>query len=197
MTVSGGKSIRRSIRKLKRDLDREVNDAVERGLDGTERGAKRRLVEKDAVATTEVFNSFVQNITHEVVDSTATQRHTLKNVSPHASFLEFGTGTNFAEGAMWGFNVPTNPYAAPSFSSRLIGAIATWIRVKPGFRGARNMRPDEEDAVWIAWSIAYPTRKDPETGTPPQPFMRPAWFVGKNKTRTDAMLAVKKAVGRV
>lgn len=185
MTVRGGKSLRRSIIKLQKDINRRVNDEVSDGLDATERRAKRNLVEKDAVATTETFNSFVKTR----VATPEAERHTLTNESPHAQFVEWGTGAKF--GTSTYKRMPMNHYAAPSFSVSLVAAIARWITIKPGFRRGG---PGEAASIPIARVIAGET--DKPSGTAPQPFMRPAWFFEKPKLKANVRLAVKQALRR-
>lgn len=197
MTVKGGKSLRRRLRNLKDELHDEVVDAAEDGLDSTEKRAKRKIVENDAVGSpaAEMFHSFVQSKGPIVKDRGRGTRLTLTNTSDHAPYQEWGTGGHFGEANHWGFGQPPVPFKAPDFSFELIAAISTWIAFKPGFRRAG---PDQGKAIPIARSIAYGSQKggDPLPGTPAQPFMRPAWFFGKNQVRANATLAVKQTLRR-
>jgi len=132
-----------------------------------------------------------------VIQGGPARRHKLTNVAPYAKMQEYGTGSYFGRGGSWGYNVPVNPYEAPSFSVNLIRNIEGWIMLKPGFYGEQNYSPfGREDAIKVAYNIAEPTKDDPLTGTPPQPFMRPAWFASEEQIKTDFHLRVKRAVAR-
>ena len=169
------KSIQRELKRVRDDLLDEVDDAVERGLDATEHEAKRNLVRHDAVASGATYRGFRQRKTTVGVNGV---RRTLTNVTPHAKFVERGTGDK-------GF------YRAPSMSTSLVRAITTWIHQKPSFR--RVGGPPEEAAVWIARSISGQLPDQP-SGTAPQPFMGPAWRRGQRVVKHQARMAVKEVL---
>lgn len=193
MTVRGGKSIQRKLTKIKNNLRDNVADAAESSLDATERRAKRKVVENDAVASTDLYRGFRQTHTYVVKTRGPAERYTLTNSEPHAKLVEWGTGGHFGTGGSWGFSPPPNRYESPSFSIQLIIAIKDWIMEKPGFRKAR---PPRWAAVPIARSIARGSPSDPLPGTSAQPFMRPAWFVEKPKLKTKAVWEAKKTIRR-
>ena len=188
MKVTGLQSIERTLQDLRDNLDDEVNDAASNALASTERRAKRRIVSQDAVETTELYHSFVRR---SVSAGPKTTRHTLNNVDPKGKYVEYGTGGYFGEGSSWGFPAP-RPYKSPTFSLRLINSILGWIINKPGFR---TSGPPREAAPAIAKAIAQGSDTRPP-GTPPQPFMRPAWSVEKFDIHRRMRGAAKRAVQR-
>lgn len=192
MKTVGFKSVQRKLEKLADNLDDEVNDAVSDSLSSTERRAKRKIVSNDTIETGELYRSFVR---YSVSSGPYSTRHTLNNVDPKARLIEWGTGGYFGEGVSHGFSVPSDgPYKSPSFSLRLIRSILGWIITKPGFRAPRDQAgPPREAAPAIAKAIADGSDSRPP-GTPPQPFMRPAWAVEKPTLKLNLQLAVRNAI---
>lgn len=193
MKTVGGKSLQRELKALAERIDREVNDAVDDALDATEESAKARLIYQDTVHTGALYHSFVKRTIGTTPNTT---RHTLDNIDYKAPLVEWGTGGYFAEGSSWGFRGPPMPYRAPTFSMRLIYAILGWIITKPGFRSPRDQPgPPRDAAPAIAKAIADGSETRPP-GTPPQPFMRPAWAKQKAQLPLKTRSAVKRAVRR-
>ena len=186
MGVKGFDSLQKRLEKLKGDLEDAGTEAADDALNATERNAKRRIVDDDAVASTELYSSFVQS----TVETPSGVRKRLGNEASHANVVEWGSGQQF--GSTQYSRLPSNgPYKAPSFSFDLINAIRQWIVEKPTFR--RQGRPPKEASVDIAAAIAG-LKTGYESGTPPQPFMRPAWRRGKRVLKHQARKNVREAV---
>lgn len=183
---------------MKKDLQEEPNKAAADGLEDTEQSAKRRLVQNDAIASTSVYRGFRRTRRSDViVDGKPATRHKLTNTSPHAEYLEFGTGGYFGTKPTFDLGLPSQRFEAPSFSVQLVAAIRRWMVLKPGF----VIEGDGYDtAASIAYTIAFGAPRDPSDvdhplpGTPPQPFMGPAWYINKLPTKGAIRKAVYEAV---
>lgn len=186
MGVKGLDSLQKRLEKLKGGLDDAGTEAADDALDATERNAKRRIIEQDAVQTTDLYRGFVQS----TVKTPRATRKRLRNTARHGNVVEWGSGQQFGSS---GFSqMPLNgPYKAPSFSTTLVNAIREWIVEKPTFRRV-NALP-EDAAVGIARGIAGNVDNRP-SGTPPQPFMRPAWRHGKRVLDHQARKNVREAL---
>lgn len=128
---------------------------------------QRKIIDQDAVASTELFRSFTVN---KSPGDFGDQFVRLSNFAPHAEYVEFGTG---------GFHRPnpyTHPFAAPPMSPHLVAEIRKWVVMKPTFVFRENMTV-ESTAQAIATVIAF---GDMEAGRPPgtpaQPFFFNTWF---------------------
>lgn len=192
MGLNNLRSVQRSIEGLKNDLQDDVAEAAEDGLDRTERLAKRKIVENDAVASTSLYRGFKQTQSEVPTSKGPAKRYTLTNTEPHAKLVEWGTGGHFNTGGSYGFTPPANRYSAPSMGAALYTAILEWIIIKP----VMTWNPPFMAAHFISQSIVYGSESDPLPGTPSQPFMRPAWFVEESKVKLDARLQMYKSVRR-
>lgn len=179
----GFKSARRKIRRMKRGLETRPDAEAHDILTDVEDAAKRKVYEHDAVASTELFRSFL--VTEEPHgDGTV---HRLANVAPHAIFVEFGTGDK------WQPNPYTRHFKAPPMSPHLVGEIKGWLIMKPTLTPYGGI---DAAAVAIALGISGNLPGKP-SGTPAQPFMRPAWFkVGEFRAKRRMRRAVKTAIRR-
>lgn len=184
MGVKGLKSVQKKLERVKEELPRKVNDAVDDGLADTERRAKRRIVRQDAVHTTTLYRSFR---TKTVPIGHVGTRHTLTNTATHSGYVEWGTGDYF--GTTQFLAQPTQRFDAPQMSTRLVNQLKYWVSSKP------SLQPDgprEGFAVYLAKRISGLTKKP--SGTPPQPFMRPAWQRGQRTVITGVRRAAKTAL---
>lgn len=165
MTVHGLKSLEKELQSLKDDVMDAAEDAVSDTLDDTEQRAKQRLIQEDAVHTTQTYRGFLQS--H--LDLPSGFRKTLTNTTPHSKFVEWGTGQQF--GTSRYTTMPPQQFDAPDMSVQLVSNIARWVETKPSFR---REGPPRSLAYPISLAIAGHVDGHP-SGTPPQPFMRPAW----------------------
>ena len=186
MSVKGLDSLQKRLEKLKGELEDAGTEAADDALNATERNAKRRIVEEDAVTSTDLYRGFVQT----TVEMPNKVRKRLGNEEAHANVVEWGSGQQF--GSTQYSRLPSNgPYKAPSFSSTLVNAIREWIVEKPSFRPTAPY--PEDAAIGIAQGIAGNV-EGRQSGTPPQPFMRPAWRHGKRVLKHQAKKNVREAV---
>lgn len=168
---------------MKRRLDTEPDEEAQAILRDVRKAAKRRIYRQDAVASTELFRSFALTATPHGGGTL----HRLENTAPHAVFVEFGTGDQ------WQPNPYTDRYSAPPMSPHLVREIKTWIITKPTFTPYNGV-----DAAAVAISLAISGNlPDQPSGTPAQPYMRPAWFrEGSTRAKRRMRKSVKKAVRR-
>lgn len=185
MTTRGFDSLQKRLEKLKGDLDDAGKDAADDALDATERNAKRRIIEQDAVQTADLYRGFVQS-TVEIPKGT---RKTLRNTEAHANVVEWGSGEKYDYGSP---QPSTGPFKAPSFGTSLVRAIREWIIEKPSFRPEGRGKPLDA-AVGIAQVISG-NAEGRRSGMKPRPFMRPAWRRGRwvlrrelNKNKREAL----------
>lgn len=183
MTLRGFKSLRRKVERTKRNLETRPDAEAQDILRDVRRAAKRQIYRHDAVASTELFRSFA--LTAEPHGNGTT--HRLANTAPHALYVEFGTGQQ------WQPNPYTDRFSAPPMSPHLVREIKTWIIQKPTFTPYNGV---DAAAVGIALAISG-NLPDHPSGTPAQPYMRPAWFREGEKRATRRMKkAVKRSVRR-
>lgn len=189
MAINGLDGLQRRLESMKDDIDDAANEAVSDALDATERRAKRNIVEQDAVQTTQLYRGFLKRSFPVTANRT---RHLLTNIAPHAKFQEYGTGDQFGATRWSGvFPPPSRRFDAPSFSMTLITEIETWILQKPSFRLDGDVR---RMAVEISLSLSG--LSDNPSGHPPQPFMRPAWFVESQRIDKRVQRRVSQAIRR-
>lgn len=166
MALQGVNSVRRKVKRIQRDLKREIDDAVDQGLESTEDGARSRLVGSGRVVSGELASAFA--VTSVSIGPGAT-RHRLVNRALYAKYIEFGTGSRWGTSPFdmffIGMQAPPRRYKAPALSDGLKASIIKWVMTRPIFIGERSTAT----AYKIARSIS-------ELGTHPHPFLRPAWF---------------------
>lgn len=150
---------------------------------------QRKIINNDAVASTELFRSF--RVTGPTRQDFGRLSVRLTNYAPHAPYVEFGTG---------GFEGPSYPshltrnFAAPPLSPHLIAEIRAWIYIKPTFVIRENMTV-ESTAQAIAIAIAFGGDTRP-AGTPAQPFFFNAWFEEELKFRKSMRRTFKRKIKR-
>lgn len=146
---------------------------------------KSKIVQKDAVASTELFRSF--RISTGVLggDDYVVR---LTNFAPHAPYVEFGTGgySRAAGRIRYGIDFDSPPY-----SPGLIHGIRTWMYAKPSFTDAR---PGLEFAIAGAIAFGGTDRfgRSRPPGTPASPFFFNTWFEQSH----DFRRAMDNAFGR-
>lgn len=187
--IKGLRDLEKSVEKFKRTASGSVAGSAERQLRRRVMPAmQRKIIDSDAVASTELFHSFT---VETFGGGMAGDRFIhLRNYAPHAPYVEFGTG---------GFHRP-NPYTraftAPPMSPHLVAEIRQWIYVKPTFVLRENMTP-ESTAQAIATAIAFGA---PEIGRPPgtpaQPFFFNTWFEHELRVRKRLRRTFSRKVQR-
>lgn len=173
MGTRGFSSLARKVKSLKDDLGDAAAKGAREGAEVTKFEAKKRIVEHDAVWTTNLYRSIGISQFRALGGH---QRIEIEVDAPYGAYVEYGTGPR-GQGSPSGFG-----FKAPTFSTRLVGAIFPWVMTKPGFRRERNLKQ--------AWIIAHVIAQE---GTYAQPFFRPAWFVrGEQATKRGARREVRR-----
>jgi len=150
---------------------------------------QRKIINNDAVASTELFRSFV--VRGPTAQDFGRWSVRLTNYAPHAPYVEFGTG---------GFEGPSYPshltrnFAAPPMSPHLVQEIRAWIYMKPTFVVRENMTVGST-AQAIATAIAFGSDTRP-AGTPAQPFFFNAWFEEELMFIKSMRRTFKRKIGR-
>jgi len=181
MGLRGSNSLQKKLKDIRDDYRENVDEAVDDSLDQAERSMRMEIVANDAVDKGELLNSFKHSKT-QLVGGT---RHTLRNVAPHALYVEFGTGDMFGTS---GYPVPVGVrrFGAPTLDTELVNEIENWMRFRPVMPMTGSIKTS---AFLIAERIAGQTSKP--SGTHPRPYVRPAW--GRVK-RTVLPLNLKRAL---
>lgn len=163
---------------MKTKLDRKPKRAARRSASSISTDMKRRVVQNDAVATTELYRGIGSIPTLNGVK--------IVSNAGHSGFVEFGTGPKHV------LNPYTRRYSKPNFSDALVGALIEWASVKP------SLITDNPVAVGHRAAMAISGRADDHVGgTDPQPFFVPAWKEGKPVLVNRVEDAVEDAVGGV
>lgn len=161
MAVKGLRDLQKKARRMKSDLQDEIDQTVQDNLSATRREAQSQIMVGNTIHTGELLTSWRTS----QVDIGRVTRHRLVNFSPYSGYVEYGTGARFGISPF--AILPPRPrhYRAPSHTPRLTAAIRRWVMTKPGFIGSRSGAV----AYQIADTISV-------LGTNAHPFLRPAWF---------------------
>lgn len=182
--IKGLKELERDIEKFKERASRSMASSVERDLERkVEPEMKRKIVEHDAVASTELYRSFTIQTTRMEKGDYAVH---LTNYAPHSELVEFGTG---------GFHRPnryTKRFAAPPLSPHLVAEIKKWAIIKPTFSPRGSYDSAAQD---IAHAIAFGSKKrNRPPGTPAQPFFFNTWFEKERRFKRSMDRSFKNQV---
>lgn len=170
------KSLTRKVQNMQRNLDDNVEAAVEGGAAQTATEARTNVIGHNTVWRGHLFNSIYVTS----VDGPGISRTVIRAETPYAAFVEYGTGARGDASAPSKFT-----FDSPSYTSGLRGAIINWVMTKPGFYGTRSVGTGEKIAQTIA-----------EKGTYAHPYFRPAWFTTKPMVIDNAERAVRHTVRR-
>ena len=168
------KSASRKISRIQDRLKENVDDAVERSAQRITLEAVNNLRLNDTIAT----KTLIASTGYEKKSSSPNISYTIGSEADHAKYVEFGTGI---------YNVSSEPkftFKAPKYVSH--SEIRTWIE-------AKNIRPysqgmDKRD-------LSYVIADDIEnTGTPRQPYLRPAYISERPNLTRGIIQAVKQSI---
>lgn len=165
MGLQGSRSLRRRVASMQRDLDRKPDRTISREASRTVNDMKRRVVEQDAVASTELY----RGIGYRSIGDT----YVIHSSAGHSGFVEFGTG------------VYSSRYDAPDFSPQLVAALVDWSVIKPSLL--------VDDPVSFGYAVARHVAGVAEgsvPGTEPQPFFFETW----DRRKHSMIAAVRDAV---
>lgn len=168
--IKGLRELERSIESFKDVGDRVAGVAAIRLRRQVVPKMQRRIINQDAVASTELFRSFrVTKAPGDFGDEIVR----LQNFAPHAPYVEFGTG-GFKGPGYTEENLIRN-FSSPPMSPGLVAGIRRWMYVKPGFT---DPRPGLEHAIAAAIAFGGTDRfgRPRPPGTPAQPFFFNTWF---------------------
>lgn len=177
MGLNGLRSLANQVESMKDDLDDKPQAAVRRNAARTVASAKERVVQEDAVASTELFRGigYKRRGSRTIIESAA----------PHSGFVEFGTGQQHIT------NPWTRHYKAPDFSPQLVGVLTEWVVQKPSLRG--QIHDPVSFAEKVAWNISG-NNPDRPSGSEAQPFFRPAWNRNKALLLEEVRFAVRNSI---
>jgi hypothetical protein len=178
----------RRVREFKEDLDDELDDATESGIDTLQSELRLNLQAQDSVARG-VLNYQIDDDRGATTPYIAAKHRIL--MPDWAKFLEHGTGPR---GGM--DSGPTTRYFKKPDPGPPLTPILSWVIAKNISPYGGPEDPDYEDQVELAEDIQDSIGRE---GTYPHPFIRPAWYGprGYRQIIKRNELALKRTLRRI
>lgn len=168
MPTDGFRRTARKLRKMGDEMEEAGGRAAGNASASIVAQMKETVVAQDAVASTELFRGIGY---HRVMGHIR-----IYSDAPHSGYVEFGTGPRHV------FNPYTRKYGTPSFSSRLVGALARWAALKPSVAWI--------DPMGAAMKISGNTEEP--GGTDPKPFFVPTWESNRSLLVREVRVAASR-----